>query len=117
MKSEDGCNGLYMLQEKKVCADEIMCSDTDYLSMYPFDDGNTKLCLTSEECLSRKAFVRYSFITSTHECLIGTQCKKRASYYHPYSAVGLCIDATPDSSVSKKEDRYECDSGYLYIYN
>ena len=55
-----------------MCADKDTCSKTDYLSMYPLDDSNTKLCLTSDECVSRKAFVFYSFTFDTHICLTGT---------------------------------------------
>ena len=35
---------------------------------------------------------------------------------YPYSALGLCLYAVPDGSVTKKSSGYECESGYLYIY-
>ena len=116
--SKDECKGLYMLQNKRVCANYKMCSYTDCLSMYVFNDGNTKLCLTSEECVSKKGFVLSFFTKDTHECFTATQCKnynKRGMYYYPYSALGLCFYETPDSSVSEKENGYECETGYLYI--
>ena len=71
MESEDECDGLYMLQNKKICASKFMCSDTYYLSMYTFDDGNVRLCLTDEECVSRKAFMLYSFAWNCHICMTG----------------------------------------------
>lgn len=108
-----------------MCADMIMCFETRYLNRYFFDDGSTKLCLTSEECVLRKAFVMYSFDSTFHKCLTGTQCEeyyiqedssgKKYSVYNPYNTIGLCLRATPDSSVFKKESGYECETGYLYI--
>lgn len=102
-----------------------MCSGTFYLSMYPFDDGSTKLCLTNDECVSKKGFVHYSFTYTIHECLTGRQCEEYEVYedmfgemhqsYYPYNTVGLCLDATPDNSVIKKSSGYECETGYLYI--
>ena len=117
MESEDGCDGLYMLEGKKVCADEIMCSSMDKLSLCIFDDGNTKLCLTAEDCVLKKAFVFYSFAYGSHKCVTKVQCENYGFYHHPYSAIGLCRGAAPDSSVSKTKDGYECETGYLYIYN
>lgn len=66
--------------------------------------------------MSKIAFVAESFTSNAHKCLTVTQCKNYGSYYHPYSAFGLCMDAKPDSSVSEKEDGYKCETGYLYIY-
>lgn len=48
--------------------------------MYPFDDGSTKLCLTAEECVSKKGFVHYSFTYTIHECLTGRQCEEYEVY-------------------------------------
>ena len=83
--------------------------------MYSFDDGNTKLCLTSDECVSRKAFVRYDFINSDHTCLTGTQCRDECGSCHPYNEVGLCVSSKPDDSLTAKDGGYECETGYLYI--
>ena len=46
-----------------------MCSKTDYLGMFPLDEGNTGLCLTREECVQKKMFVFESFESTENKCL------------------------------------------------
>lgn len=60
----------------------------------------------------------FTITGSYHRCYVETECNNYYTYtlgYYPYSAVGLCVHATPDDSVPKKEGGYECESGYLYI--
>ena len=96
-------SSMYHVDGKDAYANEYSCRDE--LGMYTLDDGDTRLCVTRQQCVARNRYVLNDSSGQPFKCLTGSECAQyeecyndggspRPCYY-AYSATGTCIREKP----------------------